>query len=96
MKGYTKVYVIRMDAQWDADYVEVRRTLKEVADVIEEYVTEWHGYYFDKDALINHMKEREEIGYGYLINTEELIEQDIFPKNAENWEYWINVAYLPN
>lgn len=96
MKGCTKVYVIRMDSQWDMDYVEVRRTLEEVADAMAEYVTEWKGYWFDKEAVVKHMKEREKVGYAYLLNTEELVEQDILPKDAENWEYWINVAYLPN
>lgn len=96
MKNSTKVYVVRMDAQWDMDFVVVRRTLAEVADVIAEYVTDWKGYYFDKDALIKHMKRREYVGYAYLINTDELIEEGVFPKNAEDWEYWVNVAYLPN
>ena len=96
MEGMTKVYVIRMDANWDMDYVEVRRTLEEVADVVAEYVSDWRGYYFDKEALVKHMKRREYIGYAYLISTDELIEEGVFPKDAEAWDYWVNVAYLPD
>lgn len=96
MKNATKIYVIRMDAQWDMDYVEVRRTLEEVADTIAEYVTEWKGYYFDKDALVKHMKKREKIGYMYLIDTDELIAENEFPEDATVWDYWVTAAYLPN
>lgn len=96
MEGMTKVYVIRMDATWDMDYVEVRRTLEEVADVVADYVTEWQGYYFDKADLVKHMKRREYVGYAYLIDTDELIEEKVFPERAMNWEFWVNVAYLPD
>lgn len=65
-----KVYVVRTAADWDYDFVEICSTLKEVANLIYEYMEEEEGVYVDTNELENHMKEREKEGWEFLIDEE--------------------------
>lgn len=63
-----KLYVVRMDSSWNDNFVEICKTLEDVAELILDTMIEEEDQYFDKEALIQQMREREEEGYWmYLI-----------------------------
>lgn len=89
-----KLYAIRMDPNWDSDYVGVARTLEEVADIIAEFITDWDGYWFNKEALVKHMKTRENVGYDYLIDNFDAVENGILPLKGETYGFMVQAVYL--
>lgn len=61
-----KMYVVRLDPDWDCDYVSVFTNLKDAAE--EVYSLLLDAFVWDKDAaeIEQSMWEREESGFYYL------------------------------
>lgn len=88
MRGFDTYYAIRMSEDWDADFVVVRKTLKEVADVIYE-VLEEDSIWIDKKDLVAHMKERDKTQFVYVLDTDE------FSEIPEHWGLSVIRTYIP-
>ena len=70
----TKMYVMKMDDNWNSDYVCVCKTLKDVAEEVFMICEEEEGYFptLTKKELIANMKQREKEGYIELLDNEDI------------------------
>ena len=89
MEKKKMVYVVRQNAEWDYDFVEVYTTRKKLAQALCEHLKD-DGAYLEVKDIEKHIKEREARGCVYLFFVEELDET----LDGIHYQYDVSIALL--